>query len=225
MKKPDSQSEFSEKMYEILITHELLEKYIKSGKKVQLYSPSQREEKNKGYDAVFGRNKSMLYEAYQFKIANYKYKRGSKKFGAFPGDIKIKVYKSDNKLDPYHQHNTIVELNDQKKLKVFYCAPNFMSVKELQKFSKKKTIEENSIKVIPHKDLIVDDDNHFYIFSQATGSSTLHSDSMFLPNPIIVSKTNDLNSDIVSSITKKDFKMLLEKYPDSLEGIIFFFFK
>lgn len=118
-------SEFPEKLYEALILHELLE-FVPKGATPPLCVPSQVVEQKTGCDLCFidsacnPINRKVLM--FQFKIS-CEYERKSKK-----GSFKFELYPKNT----YEQHNKLCKYNlSGKQVAAIYCAPRFVTYKEL----------------------------------------------------------------------------------------------
>ena len=152
--------EFSEKFYEILFDHLLLNNM--SG--VHLYIPSQNKEAKLGYDALFKDNKRKRVLAFQFKVCE-EYIKIPKYFS------KNRVFKFElhkEKKGNYIQHNKLVNYNLNGKYRAFYVVPYFNSYKDLYDFLNKNMLLQNSLFLLPEI-YIKDKNSHFINFDKNIG--------------------------------------------------------
>lgn len=137
--------EFSEKNYEILFLHEFLNHF----KGADLYSPSQYQEKQFGYDALFKNKKNRKLIALQFKIVKEYIKRPDylcQSSKCFKFDLHL-----DSKTKKYIQHNALVSQN--KECLAGYIVPYFNSYLDLHYYSKNNILIDNSFMIIPTKEV------------------------------------------------------------------------
>lgn len=157
-------SEFSEKIFEILIDHALLSKGL------GIYVPSQNKESLLGYDALFQKGK--------IKVGFYQYKIVSKYVKKPSCHKKAKrVFKFDlhySKHNGYRQHNLLVNRN-LSGLNCGYLVPSFIEYDTLYKNHHLGELDKfpNIILIKPTKYII--DNKYHYITFDDTGSAIQHS--------------------------------------------------
>ena len=145
-------SEFSEKVYEIFINHELLSNgYI-------IYAPSQRKEKSLGYDALCHMTKGSKIKAIalQYKIV-WEYENPP--FPLSYPSFRFDLHKSST--GKYTQHNIMVKRNTSisQTMPALYCVPKFIDYKSLYKNLQSGTLLQNSCLIMPF-DEIIDSEYH-----------------------------------------------------------------
>ena len=144
--------EFAEKLYEILIIHEFLNKYKGSN----VYCPSQYKESKLGYDALFNLKGTRKIIILQFKISQM-YIKSPVYFSSSSNCFKFELHKKNN----YYQHNKLVKYNKSKKYLALYCSPRFTSNNDLYKYCCSSQIIQNSFLGKPiYK---ISDDKYHYV--------------------------------------------------------------
>ncbi len=158
------QSEFPEKIFEILIDHVFLNKGL------DIYVPSQNKEAKLGYDALFQKGKIKV-GFFQYKIVN-EYKRKPRCHSNATKVFKFSLHFS--KSHGYRQHNLLVK----KALKGFNCGyyvPAFIEYDTLY-----KTYHQGLLNKYPNSFLIIsidriDDADYHYITFDNLGNAYQHS--------------------------------------------------
>ncbi len=152
-------SEFSEKFFEILVDHLLLNHGF------QIFIPSQNKENKLGYDALINNIKSIMGTkkringfALQYKIVE-KYKKPQNKKENF----KFKLHPAHN----YRQHNKLCKCNQIGKFIAAYCVPNFVTIADLYLNLNGGSLLSNSMLIFP-KIHIIDNNSHYITFGHLT---------------------------------------------------------
>jgi len=147
------QSEFCEKEYEIMVDSEAIYKYG-----LYIFIPSQNQERSRGFDAVFGNNKTKKVIALQYKITT-KIKNPNKSI--FHGDTykisyhrgKTPYYKTNNSKRFCYQHNLLVKWNKTFPAGYFVAKENTRSFLNKNQFS----IIEESLFITPNQAIAPND--------------------------------------------------------------------
>lgn len=130
---------FSEAQYEFGFLFELVN-HLKEHGWTAPYIPSQREEKNCGYDAKLKNKYRTLF--IQFKKSSYRKTSRSKHWS----DHGKPFYQFNITKDSVsHQHNNLVRLARNPKFKVFYCAPGFTTNREYYTYFNNNELIKKSI--------------------------------------------------------------------------------
>ena len=217
-------SEFPEKLYEALVLHELLQ-FVPIGSTPALCVPSQFLEKKLGFDLCFVdsnfnpiKRKVIMI---QFKIS-HEYTK--KKIGTH---FKIELYSRDR----YFQHNKLCNYNLYGSgVVAIYCAPRFITYKELlAKIASKNIIGDSAF--IKPKTHIYDTKYHYITFDSTR--SYQHSKECFecttlnfeeiLENTESISKdtfVNNINN--MNDIEEESF--CFKKTSHTYDGQYFIFF-
>lgn len=145
---------FPEKFFETLINHELLMRGF------DIFVPSQVDEAQKGYDALF-QNGKVKVGFFQYKIVS-KYKINPKGHKDSPIAFKFKLHKSKQNI--YKQHNQLVKLY-KKGEKSGYVVPCFETYRELYDFYHNSSLL-NKTYIIMSKYIINDTKNHYITFDE-----------------------------------------------------------
>jgi hypothetical protein len=138
------------------------------------YIPSQRQEKDLGYDVEFEiRNHHFTRSMFlQHKVVSYAENRSGRNaqfYNAHGGAYyRFPIDKG--------QHNVLVKLSNQRG-NVFYCAPRFHNRSELESYFRGDTIVDNSIWLNPFTSgQISDSDTHNITFDPTGSFAFLHSE-------------------------------------------------
>lgn len=145
-------SEFSEKLYETLCIHELLNIFSNSA----IYCPSQNKEGKLGYDALFNVKRFRKVIVIQFKVAE-KYLKEPKYFSPGRNCYKFNIHQKNNCF----QHNRLVTYNRGKKYIALYCTPKFVGFKELYSYCQKSNLINNSALLYPQ--IKINDQKYHFI--------------------------------------------------------------
>lgn len=157
--------EFCEKIYEIFIINELLNRY----KDADVYSPSQVKEAKLGYDALFNFHNNRKLVVLQFKICDEYIKKPSYLING--KCFRFQLHPNNN----YYQHNSLVRKHNSKKYLSGYFVPYFNKYNELYLFHHRNIIIDNSI-FITSNQMINDGKSHFINFD--ADSAYQHSNEM-----------------------------------------------
>ena len=153
-------SEFSERLFETLVNHEILNQL-----KSDIYIPSQTNEAHLGLDALFqGKKRKIL--ALQYKVVN-KYKR-------VPFYFKTPAFKFDLHKDKkgYTQHNQLVE-KTKRGLNAFYVIPTFITYEDLYNKYHLGDLLDNLYFILPTKK--IKDNEYHYINFDTNCTAYMHS--------------------------------------------------
>jgi hypothetical protein len=163
----------SERTFEFCFNSEFCQKY-RALLASHPYIPSQRQEKDLGYDVEFKiRNHHFTRSIFlQHKVASYAEHRSGRNarfYNAHGGAY----YRFPIDKD---QHNVLVKLSN-KKGNAFYCAPRFYNRSELESYFRSDTIADNSIWLNPSvAGQISDSDTHNITFDPTGAQAFLHSE-------------------------------------------------
>ena len=186
--------EFSEKNYEILFIHEVLNKV----KDVDVFSPSQVAEKQVGYDDLFLTKQRRKLLAFQFKICK-EYKTNPPSLNKNSRCFKFDLH-FDRKTRKYAQHNALVLKN--KECFACYVVPYFNSYADLFTYSNSANLIDNSLMLVPLKE-INDDKSHYVNFDNTIAYQ--HSKEAF---KMKISKFDELIKEC-EEITKEEFEKII----------------
>ena len=145
--------EFCEKIYEIFIINELLNRY----KGADVYSPSQVKEAKLGYDVLFNFHNHRKLVVLQFKICDEYIKKPN--YLTNGKCFRFQLHPNNN----YYQHNSLVRKNNSKKYLAGYLVPYFNRYNELYSFHHQNIIIDNSFFIFSNK-MINDVKSHFINF-------------------------------------------------------------
>lgn len=130
--------EFNEKLYEILVSHELLTNGYGLG------VPSQKEENHLGFDSLVA-NRRFQVCCLQYKIPECT--KNQREIWGGQEVFKFYAYK-DKKWNSYAQHNLLVKAN-KHGIPAYYCAPYFLENSELYNYSAHNSLLANSALLKP----------------------------------------------------------------------------
>lgn len=153
-------SEFSERLFETLINHEIL-----CSLGCDIYIPTQAKESQSGLDALFqGRKRKIL--ALQYKVVN--------QYDKIPNYLKAPAFQFNLHYDEkgYTQHNHLAK-KSIRGLNAFYAVPAFVGYKELYNNYHLKTLLDNSYLISPGRE--INDKKHHYINFDTNSTAYLHS--------------------------------------------------
>lgn len=166
---------FSEFQFAHLITREIEDKIIFSNLGLGMPRiPNQVEEANGGYDVSFHDPIVSVY--LQYKLSEKLTQRPAKEWDEFGKKeyFRIKIY-PDNLSK---QHNTLVELaGKSRKNQVFYCAPAFTEMSEMQDYYDKREVANHSAFIRCYGlTKISGDDQHNICFTIDPKKTIMHSE-------------------------------------------------
>lgn len=133
------QCQFSETQFSFAITGELMERLRLAGWRAPFF-PTQRQENALGYDCrIQGPVKSLFL---QFKVPDQKTRSNALHWPDFGMNYyQFALWPAD--VSP--QHNTLLALAADRRNKVFYCAPAFITQREHENFYQARQIASNSV--------------------------------------------------------------------------------
>lgn len=133
---PSSAHEFSETQFLFCFLNELLSNHPHA---FMPMIPTQRKEKNVGYDANITIGSRVLF--LQFKIPEFRKRKKAKYFKDF--DAPYYVFRIHNKTSD-DQHSTLTKLAIQCPGSVYYCTPNYITYEELEDSYNNNKVMKNS---------------------------------------------------------------------------------
>lgn len=166
---------FSEFQFSHVITREIEDKIIFSNLGLGMPRiPNQVEEANGGYDvSIHG---SIVSVFLQYKLSEKLTRKSAKEWDKFGSReyFRFKIY-PDNKSK---QHNTLVELAQKsKKNQVFYCAPAFTEMSEIEDYYNNREVALHSAFIHCYGlSKITGDDKHNICFRINPKVSRMHSE-------------------------------------------------